>query len=389
MQPARLGARPWCLVTGFVLAGMLVFASPGRAQTDLQTPQQANERIRTLSEKFSAPAHDYVIGRGDLLSVEVFDVPELTRDLRVSQTGTIGMPLVPVRLTVAGLTEAQAAQKITEVLEADGLVSHPDVLVIVKEKRSNPITVIGAVAHPMVYEADGPTTLLEVLAEAGGIAPDAGDKVIITRPDPSVEDSKDTPPEIGANDVVPPPASATNPTSASQPDRAQTAFASQNAQVSSSTEPPPLGNTITVNLSQLIESGDSTDNIMLRGGDIVTVPHAGIVYALGAVTRPGGFVATNDRSQLTTLKLLALAGGLRNTAKKDHAVIIRKDSSGQQHEVPVNLAKIIDHREEDVTLRPSDILYVPESTGKAALIRVAEIGLAIGTAVAIYRVAYH
>jgi polysaccharide biosynthesis/export protein len=381
----------WCFVSGTLLAGILVLAPPGSAQTNLETPQQTNERIRALSDNISALPHDYVIGRGDLLSVEVFDVPELSRDIRVSQTGTIGFPLVPVRLQIAGLTEMQAAQKIAEILEANGLVSHPHVIVSVKEKKSNPITVVGAVAHPMVYESDGSTTLLQVLAQAGGIAPDAGDTVIVTRPDISEENSPNTPPQIGPEDVVPPENTSANPTPSAALSSAEPASTPPRTQPQSaaSAEPPPLQNTLTVNLSQLIESGDPTNNIMLQGGDIVTVPHAGIVYVLGAVARPGGFVATNDRAQLTTLKVLALAGGLNRTAKKDQAVIIRKDSLGQQHQVPVDLGKIIDRKEEDVRLLPSDILYVPNSGAKSALLRVAEIGLAVGTAVAIYRVAYH
>jgi polysaccharide biosynthesis/export protein len=391
MQPARLGALPWCFVSGTLL-GMLVLAPSARAQTDLQTPQQTNERIRALSSAVSSPPHDYIIGRGDLLAVEVFDVPELSRDVRVSRTGSIGLPLVPVRLQVSGLTEMQAAQKIAEVLEANGLVSHPQVIVSVKEKKSKPITVVGAVAHPMVYEADGPTTLLQVLAEAGGIANDAGDTVIITRPDSSDQASSTEPPEIGPEDVVSMPNNAGRPSSPQSSSPATPGFSqdpspSPHSQASVFGEPSPLGNTLTVNLSELIESGDAKNNITLHGGDIVTVPHAGIVYVLGAVARPGGFVATNDRAQLTTLKVLALAGGLSQTAKKDRAVIIRKDSSGQQHEVPVDLAKIIDRRAEDVRLLPSDILYVPQSTTKSALIRAAQIGLAVGTAVAIYRVA--
>ncbi len=82
------------------------------------------------------------------MSISVFDVPELTRDVRVSQTGTISIPLVPVRLEVSGLTEVQAEQKIAEVLESNGLVSHPEVGVVVKEHKSQPITIVGAVSPP-------------------------------------------------------------------------------------------------------------------------------------------------------------------------------------------------------------------------------------------------
>jgi polysaccharide export outer membrane protein len=354
------------------------------------------------------------------VTVEVFEIPELSREVRVSQTGTIGIPLVPVRLYVAGLSELQVQQKVAEVLEANGLVSHPQVMISVKERRSKPITIVGAVAHPMVYQADHPVTLVQVLAEAGGISTDAGDTVIITRETPQ-EASSSEPPEIAPEDTV----SATNPgapnttspgstagqgpapdaaaagrissetagaTIPSPESMAEGAAAQQNG-VSEAPPPPianhdvtaPLANTITVNLADLLERGNTENNIQLQAGDLVTIPHGGIVYALGAVQRPGGFVSTNDRAQLSTLKVLALAGGMTRIAKKDRAVIIRKDSMGKQLAIPVDLAKIVQRKSEDVRMMPSDILYIPDSATKAALIRAAEFGLAIGTTLTIYR----
>lgn len=146
---------------------------------------------------------------------------------------------------------------------------------------------------------------------------------------------------------------------------------------------------MTINLHELMESGDATNNIVLEAGDIVTLPHAGVVYVLGAVGKAGGYVLLNDRAQMTTLKILALAGGLNRTAKKDHAVIIRKDNQGQQHEVALDLKKIMERKAEDVQLLPSDILYVPDSAGKQAMLRAAEFGIALASGVALYRVAYH
>jgi polysaccharide export outer membrane protein len=143
-----------------------------------------------------------------------------------------------------------------------------------------------------------------------------------------------------------------------------------------------------VNLSEILERGDLQNNIPLQGGDVVTVPHAGIVYALGAVSRPGGFVANSDRAQLSTLKLLALAGGMTRIAKKGHAVIIRKDAAGKQQAIPVDLGKIVKQETEDVRLMPSDILYVPDNASKAALLRVMELGIGIATSLVIYRIAY-
>jgi len=236
----------------------------------------------------------------------------------------------------------------------------------------------------MVYSADRQVTVLEVLAEAGGISNDAGDTVIVSRPDQSSADSSSEPPEITPGDLTAAPSAAAAP--AADPS-APTNQPNQNASNSTaSAVPPPLSNTITINLNELLEAGNSRNNIVLQGGDIVTVPHAGIVYVLGAVAHPGGFVVTNDREQLSTLKALALAGGMNATARKSQAVIIRKDAAGQQHQVIVDLGKVLKQETEDVKLQASDVLYVPQSGSRAALIRAAEIGLGIGTAVAIFRV---
>jgi polysaccharide export outer membrane protein len=354
---------------------------------------------------------DYVIGNGDLLDMDVFDVKELSREVRVSQTGTIGIPLVPVRVHVSGLTEIQAEQKVAELLESNGLVSHPDVSITVKERKSKPITVVGAVSHPMVYQADRPVSLLEVLAEAGGVANDAGDTVIITRAPQDLSDDPSEPPAIGPESSSTPQAGASAkgsvssaPTQGATPNAASSdspssqkaastplsaAASAPSADQPASSEPPPLNNTITINLGSLLESGDATNNITLQAGDVVTVPHAGIVYVLGAVTKPGGFVLSNDRGQMSALKILSLAGGLTNVAKSDHAVIVRKDMQGQQHEVPVDLKKVLQRQQEDVQLQPSDILYVPNSAGKQAMLRALEFGIALGSGVALYRIAYH
>lgn len=410
MQPARLGATVGCLLSSLLTGALLALlplsqpchAQAGHGQPVLETPQQVNDRIRELSSSLRMMPHDYVIGPGDLLGIYVFDVEELSRDVRVSQTGTIGIPLIPVRIHVAGLTEMQAEQKIAELLEANGLVTHPDVSVSVKEHKSKPITVVGAVAHPMVYEADRNVTLLEVLAEAGGISSDAGDTIIVSRPSQDALPDSGEPPEIGPEQPVPaktssadasaprPPAALQDATKDSAPASSPSApgRTAPSANPSANSETPPLTNTITVNLSDVMETGDTKNNIALQAGDVVTVPHAGVVYVLGAVSKAGGYVLSNDRTQLTTLKILSLAGGLTRTAKSDKAVIVRKDNMGQQHEVPIDLKKVLSRQAEDLQLQPSDILYVPESGSKQALFRAVEFGLALGSGVALYRLAY-
>ena len=370
------------------------------------TPQQTNERIHTLTTTSKQAAHEYTIGYGDLLSISVFDVPELTREVRVSQSGTVSIPLVPARLHVAGLTESQAEQVIADVLQANGLVSHPEVGVMVKEHKSRPITIVGAVQHPMVYEADSSVSLLEALAQAGGISNDAGDTIIVTRaraaafiqvpnPDPIIPPAPGVADSPGDSTQAPPLSDEkASPSSTNPPEFPSAAQMAQSPSPQSVSKDLPeaavsAGNIITINLNDLLETGDTRNNIPLQAGDVVTVPHAGIVYVLGAVTRPGGFVLSNDRTQLTTLKVLALAGGLTRIAKLDHAVIIRKDNQGKQSETEVDLKKVIARQAEDLQMRASDVLYIPDSRTKEVLYQALQLSAAVGTAVAIYRVAYH
>jgi protein involved in polysaccharide export with SLBB domain len=406
MVQARFMSRQY-LLSGMVLGVMLFLATNLCSQeiSVVGTPQQTNDRIKELASNSKPPVHDYVIGDGDLLSIAVFDVPELNRDVRVSQTGKISIPLVPVRLEVSGLTEIQAEQKIAEVLESNGLVSHPEVGVVVKEHKSKPITIVGAVAHPMVYETDRPVTLLQAIAQAGGVSNDAGDSVIVTRAHsatyveiPNATIGTNEPPGPGEPTDLSPPANAAPPATQGNNPAPGTSFPSgeelaKNPALTANTNPapgsdqkPPPGNTITVNLDELVESGDMRNNIPLEAGDIVTVPHAGIVYVLGAVSRPGGFVIANDRTQLTVLKVMSLAGGQTRTAKTSHTYIIRQDAQGKQTETEIDLKKILNRQAEDVPMHPADILYVPNDTVKAVALQAMALAVAFVTSVAIYRI---
>ena len=250
---------------------------------------------------------------------------------------------------------------------------------------------------------------MEVLAEAGGIANDAGDTVIVTRrriPDTvEVSASQGATSSSAPGSGEPPPLDTytapgpgekkpeTAPNSPQFPSADELARANPPAAAAATdaaaSAPNPDTTSITINLNDLLETGDTRNNILLHAGDVVTVPHAGIVYVLGAVAHPGGFVVSNDRTQLTTLKVLALAGGFTNIAKTQHAVIIRKDDTGKQTETPLDLKKVVNRQAEDLTMRPSDILFIPDDKTKAAMFRAIELGLGIGTAIAVFRLAYH
>lgn len=334
---------------GFLVLGAIICA-PAQAQQKMETAADVNERIRALSSAHRFPASDYLIGGGDLIKIEVFDVPDLSREVRVTESGYISLPLIPVRIRAAGLTAFQLEEKLAELLQVHGLVSHPQVTVFLQEQRSQPITIIGAVRSPKVLQAVRPMSILEVLSEAGGIADDAGSVVLITR---------------------------------STPPGAETTQAG--AAAKSDAQPAPA-QTFAIRLNDLLESGSPEFNVPVFGGDIISVPRAGIVYVAGAVERPGGFVLQSDREEMTALKVIALAQGLRGSAKPGQAVIIRKNpNTGQNQEIDVDLSKIMARKADDVRLYANDILFVPDSTGKKVLKRVGDVMLGITSGLVIVR----
>jgi polysaccharide export outer membrane protein len=318
-------------------------------QDKFQTPQQTNERIQQLANVARARPVDTPIGTGDLLHIDVFDVPDLTREVRVNESGLISLPLIPGRIQAGGLTTYQLEQKIAELLLENGLVSHPQVSVFIREQVSQPITVIGAVQRPATFQAIRQTTLLEALAQAGGIADDAGDAVSILRP--------------------------------VAPDAAR-----KQGDSGGGADPPGGTQTINIRLTDLLYSGDPIFNIPVYGGDIINVPHSGIVFVTGAVNQPGGYVLESRGQPLTTLQAVTMARGLAAYAKADDAVIIRPHpDTGTKEEIPVQLKQIMDRKKNDIRLYANDILYIPENGGKKAFYKVGGAVLGIGGNIVVFR----
>jgi polysaccharide export outer membrane protein len=343
---------------------LFLFLFPGAmlCGQELQKSADVNTQLLRLAQLQSA-AHDYLIGPDDVLQITVFEVPEISGEHRVSSRGELSLPLLPGKILAAGLTAAELETKLEESLRTSQLVNTPQVSVSVKEYRSHPITVVGAVRTPTVYQAVGHTSLLEVLARAGGLAEDAGSTVVITQ--------RALPPLAGD----PAAGTATDP---GAPASRMRDFGPQGANPSSETR--------VIRLKDLLESGDPRFNVPVEGGDTVSVPRAGIVYVVGAVNRPGGFVLKDDREEMSVLKALALAEDLKSSALRSKAVIVRKDSrTGQSTEIPVDLSKILGAKGSDPVLQANDILFVPDSGGKRALRRAAEAALQITTGIVIFR----
>jgi polysaccharide biosynthesis/export protein len=222
-------------------------------------------------------------------------------------------------------------------------VREPRVTVTITEYRSETASVLGAVNTPGVYPLTGATTLLQVLSKAGGLRNDAGNQVEITR-------------RRAAGGI---------PLESAKAD-ASGAFT-----------------TAEVNLRSLLEAKSPEQNIAVKSGDVVSVPRAELVYIVGAVRKPGGFVL-NERESMTALQAVSMAEGVEKTSAPQRAKILRSGATSQRAEIPVDLSKIIAGQNEDVPLLANDILVVPTSGAKAAFYRSMEALVQAGVGVAIY-----
>ncbi|MCX6617323.1 MAG: polysaccharide biosynthesis/export family protein [Acidobacteria bacterium] len=313
------------------------FGQTVQPPSDLRTLNAVNAEIEQRARRETPVPLTFQVGVGDVLSVRVFQVPDLTGDFVVEHDGTLVLPFLKEALPAKGRTPGQIAVDLRRALQESKLVNEPQVQVSIKEQHSGPVSVIGAVKTPTVFQASHMTTLTAALARAGGLADDAGQVVTIRR----------------------------------SPDRSDT----DNGQ----------RQILNIELSRLLSGEDSSLDVLIFGGDTVTVPRAGVIYVLGAVQRAGGFPMKSGEEEITVLKALALAGDLKPTAKPEKASIIRKDSRGAEVTVPVDAARILAGKAPNPPLRASDILFVPDSTTKKAARRVAESAIQILTGVVIWR----
>ncbi len=325
-----------------LLMGMLGVACS--AQVLPAAPQQENSGTGQTGvprgvESQGLKTEETLISDNDLLFIQVFDVEQMTREYRVSATGTVDFPLLAEPVQVAGLTPQQAARAIAQKCIAAGVLSHPEISVTVRESRLHAVAVAGAVKTPQIFPVFGRISLLDILTQAGGVADDAGSTVTITRG------------EI-ARRVL-----------------------GMGADPGDQTKPASDPATVNIDLRRLIEKGDPTSNIEVYPGDRITVQRAGIVYIVGAVNHAGGYRLTEANQDMTVLKALALAGSLGPFAKAKQAVLLRPDTSAPKgrEEIPINLKDMLRGNVADRPLQSNDILFVPDSGMMKALHRGADL----------------
>lgn len=343
------------------------------AVSPANSTQGINQRLQELArdgagESGSRMIGDYRIGAEDLLEVSVYGAPDLSQTVRVSSDGWISLPLAG-NVHAEGQTARELEGEIEGLLEKD-YMKHPQVNVFLKEIQSHPVSVIGAVGKPGVFQIRGEKSLIEVLSMAQGLADDAGDSVIVMR-------------RNGANSVA----------SASLPPLDDSHAAPDSNSKSGTLVAASFSNSSTVanheslqiNLKDLLTSADSRFNIAVYPGDVVKVPPAGIVYVVGQVRKPGGFLLKTNEN-LSVLQALALAEGTTSTSAGKNARIIRmENASGDKKEIPINLNRILAGKSPDLTLQAKDILFIPNSAGKSAFYRGAQAALTITGGLIVYR----
>jgi len=315
--------RQFAIICACAVTWSLIFPAPlvlGQAASSAPSnPSAANQ----VAEPANSQALH--IGPGDELEITVFGASDLSQHLRVGSDGTISMPLLG-SVHVAGATSAEAEKMISDNLQEKGILNHPQVAVFVKEYTNSEISVVGEVNKPGVYSSLGPHRLLDILQIAGGVTDKAASTVTISH--------------------------------------------NQGGGVS------------TVDLSPKDPAAMARNNIELRPGDTIVVPKAGVVYVLGEVNRPGGYIS-NSTVGVSVLQVMAAAGGPTHLAASGKTKMLRRDGNGVR-ETPVPLQRLMEGKQPDMPVQPDDILYVPSSKIKSVLSLGAIITLA--SQAAVYRI---
>jgi len=308
---------------------LLVFSLlslPSLAQTPVPgdaPPPQAAKTADSPEVPSAMTSSSTRLGAGDLIELSVYGVPDLNTKARIGNSGDVYLPLIDY-VHIGELTVEEAQELIQKRLEDGGFVRNAHVSIFVNESASQAINVMGEVTRPGPYPAIGERRLFDLISAAGGLTEKAGRNVTIIHrqsPDQKVE----------------------------------------------------------LHLSSNL-ADDTQNNVEIIPGDTVIVARSGIVYVVGDVNRPSGFMIDDDT--LTVLKALALAGGGTRTASLNGAKILRQTPNGVK-EIPVKLQKVLQAKAPDVAMLKGDVLFVPGSAGKALAYRGAEAAFSMTSALAV------
>lgn len=276
------------IYSGFTLLAWTVLLTPGAVAQDF-----------TRGEA-------YRIGPRDLIAIAVFEIPVLNVEVRVDQAGNITLPLLG-EFEAHGSTAGELSERLKVLLE-EKYVHRATVTIEVKEYRSNPITVLGAVNQPGPLPYSGRWRLQQVLVAAGGLSDRHGGEIQIRR-------------------------SAKN----------------------------GLSDQITIRTADLLNGSQTSFNIPIFANDLINVPAASevTIFLLGEVAG-SGVLTFKSGERITLLETLIRAGGLTERASKK--IIIRRNTgTGIREETIIDYRRILNGKEPDFELQDGDIIHVKES----------------------------
>jgi polysaccharide export outer membrane protein len=315
-------ALPLAFATTITIAQEAV-TSPAKGPESIGAPVQSETPANSSPGPLVVRDQSrYVVSSGDLLEVSVYGVPDLTQKTRVNSDGDINLPLVN-SVHVGGLHLEDAQSKIEQALREGNYVKNPHVTLLVTEYGSG-AEVMGEVARPGIYPVLGSRRLFDILSAAGGTTSNAGRAVTI--------------------------ANRANHTQR------------------------------TVLLTNDPQKAMDAD-VFVYQGETVFVSHAGVIYVVGEVLQPSGFVMEN-KTEYTALRAIAMAHGPTKFAKLSQATIVRKVGDSVE-QIPVPLDKIAQSKTPDVKLLPEDIIYVPTNKGKVVAVQAVQVAIGLATSVAI------
>lgn len=278
--------------------------------------------------------HDYPIGPGDVLTVSVPSMDEIRdRDARVAADGTLSLPFVG-RLRAQGLTQEEFAEELRQRLRE--YLRNPRVFVFVKESNSRQVAVLGAVARPGLYSlTSGSENILDMIARAGGVLPDADARIQFIPTEPLRGDD--------AREVVSTLPVALKPSPA-------------NFTLLKKTEP------IFVDAKELSSGGHQLYlSLPVRPGDTIMVPGGAQVLVEGWVEKPGAYKMTPG---LTLTGVVAAAGGQMFAGSSSDVRVIRSGRDGKKVSLTADLDSIKNGEKSDIGLQGGDIVHVSYSTAK-------------------------
>jgi polysaccharide export outer membrane protein len=300
VKPVIYFARFVTKDTGLVVALLLSLLT---ASTTFVFGQQATSAGEpTSSNRTDEKRNDYRIGAGDVLLIEVAGEPDLRRKVKVMEQGTIRLPYIDHDIKVSGLTE----REMTELLRQEFIVilKEPQVTLYIDEYHARMASIAGAVNQSKQVALTREIRLYDLISMAGGLTDKAGNivQLIHTRP----EDSLDI-----------------------------------------------------IDIRELVRRPEL--NRVIRDGDFVNVPEAGIIYVTGNVNKPGSF-PIKDSIKLS--QAIAMAGGVAADSRKKEIRLVRANDASQTAatEQIVNLLEIEKDPGKDIILKPYDVVMVPEST---------------------------